>query len=446
MIGEDNENNDLHRPVTNKELWARREAAMPRGVGSATHLFVDHAENSEMWDVEGKRYIDFAGGIGVLNTGHRHPKVVAAVEEQVQKVLHSCFQVMPYEPYVDVAEKLNDIASVPIGSPAKSILLTTGAEAVENAVKIARSFTKRPGVISFGGGFHGRTLLGMSLTGKVAPYKIGFGPFVSDVHHARFPHEYRGTSIEDAISDIEHIFRTGIEPSQVAAIIIEPVQGEGGFTVAPKAFMQKLRTLADKHGILIIADEVQSGFARTGRFFAMEHYSDVCRPDLITSAKSIGGGMPLSAVIGRAEVMDSPPPGGLGGTYAGNPVACAAASAIIDVIKEEGILERADQVGQAFQHHMEDLKIDTANGIGEVRGLGAMVAFEVVKPGTTDPDPDRTKAITARAAELGLILLSCGVHGNTIRVLVPITVEDKVFHEGLDILSRVIEETRATGA
>ncbi len=421
----------------NADLQKRREAAIARGVGQATQRFAERASNAEVWDVEGKRYIDFAGGIGVLNTGHRHPKVLAAVEKQLSRFMHTCFQVMPYEIYVETAEKLNAIA--PIKGPAKSLFLSTGAEAVENAIKIARAYTKRSGVIAFSGGFHGRTMMGMALTGKVAPYKIGFGPFPAEIYHARFPHAYHGVTVADTLADIQNIFKSDIEPSRVAAVIIEPVQGEGGFTVAPPDLMRSLRALCDEHGILLIADEVQSGFARTGKYFAMEHF-DV-HADLITTAKSLAGGLPLSGVVGRSEVMDAPAPGGLGGTYAGNPLACAAASAIIDVIKEEGVLARAQTLGDKFKQFMRELSADSKLGVGEIRGLGAMVAFEVVKPGTHEPDADRTKKLTARAAELGLILLSCGVYYNTIRVLVPITAEDKVFDEGLAILAQALRET-----
>ena len=422
---------------SNAELWQRRAAAVARGVSNATQRFAERAVNAEIWDVEGKRYIDFAGGIGVLNTGHRHPRVLAAIEQQLQRLIHSCFQVMPYEPYIALAEQLNALA--PIAGPAKSLLLSTGAEAVENAVKIARLATARPGVIAFSGGFHGRTMMAMALTGKVAPYKAGFGPFPGDVHHARFPHPYHGVSVDDALGDVAHIFKCDIEPARVAAFVIEPVQGEGGFTVAPPEFVRALRALCDEHGILLIADEVQSGFARTGRFFAMEHY-DV-RADLITTAKSIGGGLPLSGVVGRAEVMDAPAPGGLGGTYGGNPVACAAALAVIEVIRSENILARATTMGEQFRTHMQALAADPRLGIGEIRGLGAMVAFEIVKPGTSEPDAERTKALTARAAELGLLLLSCGVYANTIRVLVPLTAEESTFAEGLALLAQAIRDT-----
>lgn len=423
----------------NAELQRRREAAVARGVGHATQRYAVQATNAEIWDADGQRYVDFAGGIGVLNTGHRHPKVLAAIQKQLEGFIHSCFQVMPYEPYIELAEKLN--AAAPIAGTAKSVFVSTGAEAVENAVKIARAFTKRPGVIAFSGGFHGRTMLGMALTGKVAPYKIGFGPFPADIYHARFPHAYHGVSIEDALGDLAHLFKYDIEPSRVAAFVIEPVQGEGGFTVTPPEFMRALRKLCDEHHILLIADEVQSGFARTGRLFAMEHY-DV-HADLVTVAKSIGGGLPLAGVVGRAEVMDAPAVGGLGGTYGGNPVACAAALAVLDAIESEGLLVRSSAIGERLRGFVSVLQSEPGLGIGEVRGLGGMSAFELIVPGSDNtPDPDATKALTARAAELGLILLSCGVYANTIRVLVPLTVEDDVFEEGLAILARALREVR----
>ncbi len=425
----------------NTELQHRREAAVARGVGHATQRYAVRATNAEIWDADGQRYIDFAGGIGVLNTGHRHPKVMAAIQKQLEGFIHSCFQVMPYEPYIALAEKLN--AAAPISGAAKSVFLSTGAEAVENAVKIARAFTKRPGVIAFSGGFHGRTMLGMALTGKVAPYKIGFGPFPADIYHARFPHAYHGVSVEDALDDLAHLFKYDIEPMRVAALIIEPVQGEGGFTVTPPEFMRALRKLCDEYGILLIADEVQSGFARTGKLFAMEHYG--VHADLITVAKSIGGGLPLSGVVGRADVMDAPAVGGLGGTYGGNPVACAAALAVLDAIESEGLLARSTAIGERLREFVSVLQSEPGLGIGEVRGLGGMSAFELIVPGSANtPDPDATKALTARAAELGLILLSCGIYANTIRVLVPLTVEDDVFEEGLALLGRALGDVRAS--
>lgn len=424
----------------NADLQKRRVEAVARGVGNATQLFAARAENAEIWDADGRRYIDFAGGIGVMNTGHRHPKVMARIQQQLDAVVHSCFQVMPYEPYIELAEQLN--ARAPIEGKAKTLFITTGAEAVENAVKIARAYTKRPGVIAFGGGYHGRTLLTLGLTGKIAPYKIGFGPFPADIFHARFPHAYHGVSVADALHDIADLFKYDIEPSRVAAFIIEPVIGEGGFVQTPPEFMRALRALCDEHGILLIADEVQSGFARTGKLFAMEHY-DV-KADLITTAKSLAGGMPLSGVVGRAEVIDAPAAGGLGGTYGGNPVACAAALGVLEVIDSENILARSTALGEQLAAFVGNLAKEPALGIGEVRHLGAMFAFELIKPGTANtPDADAAKALTAKAAELGLIMLSCGVYANSIRVLVPITVEPEILQEALGILEQALRAIRA---
>lgn len=423
----------------NAELQQRRVDAVARGVGNATQLFAVKAENALIWDADGRRYIDFAGGIGVMNTGHRHPKVMARIQKQLEGVVHSCFQVMPYEPYIELAEELNKRA--PIAGKAKTLFVTTGAEAVENAVKIARAYTKRPGVIAFGGGYHGRTLLTLGLTGKVAPYKIGFGPFPADIFHARFPHPYHGVTVEDTLQDIANLFKYDIEPSRVAAFIIEPVIGEGGFVPTPPELMRALRALCDEHGILLIADEVQSGFARTGKLYAMEHF-DV-KADLITTAKSLAGGMPLSGVIGRAEVIDAPAAGGLGGTYGGNPVACAAALGVLEVIDSENILQRSTELGAQLAAFVNNLAKEPALGIGEVRHLGAMFAFELIKPGTANtPDADAAKALTAKAAELGLILLSCGVYANSIRVLVPITIEPDILQEALAILEKALRAVR----
>ncbi|MFZ9934951.1 MAG: 4-aminobutyrate--2-oxoglutarate transaminase [Arenimonas sp.] len=423
----------------NADLQQRRVDAVARGVGNATQLFAVRAENAEIWDADGKRYIDFAGGIGVMNTGHRHPKVMTRIQKQLEGVVHSCFQVMPYEPYIELAEQLNKRA--PIDGKAKTLFVTTGAEAVENAVKIARAYTKRPGVIAFGGGYHGRTLLTLGLTGKVAPYKIGFGPFPADIFHARFPHPYHGVTVADTLQDIANLFKYDIEASRVAAIIIEPVIGEGGFVPAPPELMRALRAICDEHGILLIADEVQSGFARTGKLFAMEHF-DV-KADLITTAKSLAGGMPLSGVVGRAEVIDAPAAGGLGGTYGGNPVACAAALGVLEVIDSENILARSTQLGETLAAYVGNLAKEPALGIGEIRHLGAMFAFELIKPGTENtPDDVAAKALTAKAAELGLILLSCGVYANSIRVLVPITIEDAVLAEALAILEKALRAIR----
>ena len=423
----------------NAELQQRRVDAVARGVGNATQLFAVRAENAEIWDADGRRYIDFAGGIGVMNTGHRHPKVMARIQQQLEGVVHSCFQVMPYEPYIELAEELNKRA--PIAGKAKTLFITTGAEAVENAVKIARAYTKRPGVIAFGGGYHGRTLLTLGLTGKVAPYKIGFGPFPADIFHARFPHPYHGVTVADTLQDIANLFKYDIEASRVAAIIIEPVIGEGGFVPAPSELMRALRAICDEHGILLIADEVQSGFARTGKLFAMEHF-DV-KADLITTAKSLAGGLPLSGVVGRAEVIDAPAAGGLGGTYGGNPVACAAALGVLEVIDSENILARSTKLGETLAAYVGNLAKEPALGIGEIRHLGAMFAFELIKPGTVNtPDDVAAKALTAKATELGLILLSCGVYANSIRVLVPITIEDALLAEALAILEKALRAVR----
>ena len=422
--------------TSNASLAERRNAAVARGVSLAHPVFVERAENAVLWDVEGRRYVDFAGGIAVLNTGHRHPKVMAAVRAQLEKVTHTCFQVVGYEPYVALAERLNAMAPGP--GPKKTLLMSTGAEAVENAVKIARAYTKRSGVIAFNGGFHGRTLLALALTGKVAPYKAGFGPFPGEVYHAPFPNPLHGISVADSLHAIEALFKYDIEPERVAAIIFEPVQGEGGFYAAPQEFVTALRALCDKHGIVLIADEIQSGAGRTGRMFAMEHYG--VAGDLTTLAKSVAGGFPLSAVVGRADIMDACGPGGLGGTYAGNPVACAAALAVLDVFEQEKIFERAERIGAHMTSRLRQLAARHRE-IVEVRGLGAMLAFELGKGGDPhQPDADLTKALTVRAREHGLILLSCGSYGNVIRILVPITAEDAVIDEGLAILERSLAE------
>jgi 4-aminobutyrate aminotransferase/(S)-3-amino-2-methylpropionate transaminase len=420
---------------TNAELMARRHDAVARGVGHTHAIFAARADNAEVWDVEGKRYIDFAGGIAVLNTGHRHPKVIAAVKAQLELYTHTCFQVLTYEPYVELAEKLN--ALTPGDFAKKTLLLSSGAEALENAVKIARAYTKRPGIITFTGGYHGRTLMTLGLTGKVAPYKLGFGPFPGSVFHAQFPNALHGVSEDASIASIEQIFKNDIEATQVAAIIIEPVQGEGGFYVAPKAFMQRLRKLCDQHGILLVADEVQTGAGRTGTFFAMEQMG--CAADIVTLAKSMAGGFPISAVIGRAEVMDAPAPGGLGGTYAGSPIGCAAALAVLQVFEEENLLQRSRAVGERLTAGLKKLAAKH-KAIGDVRGLGAMVAIELFKGGDVhQPDADLAKAVVAEAAKRGLVLLSCGVYGNVIRILVPLTASDSLLDEGLGILAETLQ-------
>lgn len=420
--------------LNNAALMARRQAAIPRGVGQSHEVFIAKGENAEIWDVEGKRYIDFAGGIAVLNTGHRHPDVIEAVKAQLDQYTHTCFQVLAYEPYVELAERLNALA--PGNFAKKTMFLTTGAEAVENTIKIARAYTKRSAVIAFTSGYHGRTMMTLGLTGKVAPYKTGFGPFPAEIFHAQFPNALHGVSIDDAMASLESVFKNDVEASRVAAIIIEPVQGEGGFNVAPPEFLQRLRALCDQHGILLIADEIQTGAGRTGTWFAMEQ-SGVAA-DLITMAKSMAGGFPISAVIGRAEVMDAPAPGGLGGTYAGSPLACAAALAVLDVFEKENLLERSRKLGEHLRKRLKALAASHPC-IAEVRGLGAMVAIELCKNGDVDkPDADLTKRIVQQATQRGLVLLSCGTYGNVIRILVPLTAADAVVNEGLDILEAAL--------
>ncbi|MGF6437661.1 4-aminobutyrate--2-oxoglutarate transaminase [Kosakonia sp. 1610] len=417
--------------MKNSELHQRRVAATPRGVGVMCGFYAEKAENATLWDVEGNEVIDFAAGIAVLNTGHRHPKVMAAVEKQLQAFTHTAYQIVPYESYVSLAERIN--ALVPIDGPAKTAFFSTGAEAVENAVKIARAYTKRPGIIAFGGGFHGRTFMTMALTGKVAPYKIGFGPFPGSVYHAHYPNELHGVSTEQALQSLTHLFKADIAPDQVAAILLEPVQGEGGFNIAPPEFMQALRALCDSHGILLIIDEVQSGFARTGKLFASEYYA--IKPDLMTMAKSLAGGLPLSAVAGRAEVMDAPAPGGLGGTYAGNPLAVAAAHAVLDVIEEEKLCERANQLGKDLVEVLTHAKAHCPH-IADIRAQGSMVAVEFQNPQTGAPSPEFTKQVQDKALQAGLLLLSCGVYGNVIRFLYPLTIPDEQFRKALDIIQR----------
>jgi len=428
--------------ASNSDLVARREAAIPRGIASMTRVFAERAENAEVWDVEGRRFVDFAGGIAVLNTGHRHPKVMEAVARQSERFTHTAFQVMAYESYVELAERLN--ALVPIQG-AKTLLMNSGAEAVENAIKIARAYTGRSAVIAFTGAFHGRSLLTLGLTGKILPYKAKFGPFPAEIYHAPFPMEHHGISEAQSLSALEWLFRSDVEPECVAAMIVEPVQGEGGFYVAPEGFMKALREICDKHGIVLICDEIQTGFARTGKMFAVEHYG--IEPDIIAMAKSLAGGFPLSAITGKAAIMDAPDPGGLGSTYGGSPLGCAAASAVIDVIEEERLCERSLALGERIKNRIAQWQTrnDTLP-IGDIRGLGSMVAFELVtERGTHTPDPAATKALVAKAEENGLVLLSCGVFGNAIRILVPLTASDELVEEGLGIIERsMIEVADAT--
>jgi 4-aminobutyrate aminotransferase len=420
------------------ELHERRAAAVPRGVGHATAIYAKRAKNAEIWSEEGKRYIDFGAGIAVVNTGHQHPRIVAAVEEQMKAFSHVCFQVTPYETYVSLAERLNAIA--PVAGPAKTMLVSTGAEAVENAVKVARAHTGRPGIVSFSGGFHGRTHMGMALTGKVVPYKKGFGPFPADIYNVAFPNTYHGVTSEQSLEAIKALFKYTADPSSIAAIIIEPVQGEGGFYIAPFDFLRALRTLCDEHGILLIADEIQTGFARTGKMFGLEHSG--VKADVVTMAKGLAGGFPLSAITGNADVMDASNPGGLGGTYAGSPVACAAAHAVLDIIEEERLCDRANAIGEIILDRCNQIRSrSNLNCIGDVRGLGAMCAVELVKDvASGEPAPQLTQTLLKVANENGLIILPCGTYGNVIRFLVPLTASDDLVREGMDIFETSLSE------
>lgn len=417
-------------------LIAQRNQHIARGVGTAHPLVAARALGARLWDVEGREYIDFIGGIGVMNVGHAHPRVVEAVKSQVEQITHACFQVTMYESYIRLAETLNSV--FPGGGTAKSILFTSGAEAVENSIKIARAATRRSAIISFTHSFHGRTLMGMSLTGKSRPYKQNFGPFAPDVYHAPYPYAYHGWTTERALASLHELFETEVAPDRVAAIIIEPVLGEGGFVPAPFDFLQALRTLTAQHGILLIADEIQCGFGRTGRHYAIEHSGVV--PDMVVFAKSVAGGLPLSGVTGRAEVMDAPEPGGLGGTYAGNPIACSAALAVFAVMEDEKLLARADHIGQrlmsAFTHLQSRYPI-----IGDVRGLGGMIGIEFVQDQETQaPAVAQVNRIVEIAREHGLLLLKAGMNGNIIRVLVPLVATDRDLDEAISIFTAACTE------
>ncbi|GHC49468.1 4-aminobutyrate--2-oxoglutarate transaminase [Neogemmobacter tilapiae] len=423
--------------MLNAEIALRRDDAISRGVGMMTQIYADRALNAEVWDVEGNRYIDFAAGIAVVNTGHCHPKVMAAVAHQMTKFTHTCHQVLPYEPYIRLAERLN--VAVPGDFPKKTVFVTTGAEACENAVKIARIATGRSGVIAFGGGFHGRTFMGMSLTGKVEPYKKGFGQMMPDVWHVPFPMGPQGISTEDSLAGINKLFKADLDPGRVAAIIFEPVQGEGGFNPAPADLVRAIRKLCDEHGIVMIADEVQTGFARTGNLFAMHGY-DVA-PDLTTMAKGLAGGLPLAAVTGKASLMDAAHPGGLGGTYGGNPLGIAAAHAVMDVIEEENLCARANELGSRLKQKLEEIRSTTPE-ISDIRGPGFMVAVEFAKPGSGEPDAGFTGRVRTEALKRGLILLTCGVYGNVVRFLAPITIPEAHFTEALGILEESVKAAR----
>lgn len=423
---------------TNKALMQRRDDAVPLGVGQIHPIFAERAENCRVWDVEGHEYLDFAGGIAVLNTGHLHPAIISAVEAQLKKLSHTCFQVLAYEPYLALCERMNQ--KVPGDFAKKTLLVTTGSEAVENAVKIARAATKRSGAIAFSGAYHGRTHYTLSLTGKVNPYSAGMGLMPGHVYRALYPCPLHGISDDDAIASIERIFKNDAAPEDIATIIIEPVQGEGGFYAASPAFMQRLRALCDQHGIMLIADEVQSGAGRTGTLFAMEQMGVAA--DITTFAKSIAGGFPLAGVTGRAEVMDAIAPGGLGGTYAGNPIACAAALAVLDIFEHENLLQKANTLGKTLRDGLMEIA-ETHHEIGDVRGLGAMIAIELFEKGAPGkPNAALAADIVARARDKGLILLSCGPYHNILRILVPLTIEAPQIRQGLEIIAQCFDEAK----
>lgn len=420
--------------ITNEQLAQRRANSVARAIGSAHTVFAARAENAEIWDVEGRRYIDFCAGIAVVNTGHCHPRVVQAVQTQAARFTHTCFQVVAYEAYVALAEKLCAIA--PGNSPKKALFMSTGAEAVENAVKIARYATGRPAVIAFEGAFHGRTQLGMALTGKVQPYKDGFGALGADVYHVPYPSPVHGITVADTLRAIERLFRYHVQASRVAAFIVEPVQGEGGYLPAPEGFLAALRQICDQHGMVLITDEIQTGMGRTGRMFAFEHSG--VEPDLITLAKGLGGGTPISAVVGKASVIDAVPPGGLGSTYAGNPLACEAALAVLEVMEADQLCARSMAIGEALRTRLRALA-QRYPAIADVRGLGAMTALEFAEGGDLQrPAPALAAALKNEAAKRGLLLLTCGSHNNAIRIMVPLTIADATLNEGLDVIEAAL--------
>ncbi|MEQ6884568.1 4-aminobutyrate--2-oxoglutarate transaminase [Salicola sp. Rm-C-2C1-2] len=422
--------------MNNEQLQALKEKYVAAGGASPNKQFADHAENAQIWDADGKRMIDFAGGIGVLNLGHRHPRVVEAVKGQLDNLMHTCQTVMPYAPYVQLCEKLSNV--VPVRGHGKVFLANTGAEALENAVKIARASTGRSNVICFTGGYHGRTFMTMAMNGKVHPYQTDFGPMPGGVFRAPYPVPYHGVSEEEALRGLEATFKADSAPQHTAAIVIEPVLGEGGFYAASAQFLQKIRSICDEHGIRMIVDEVQSGFGRTGQMFAIEHSG--VEPDMVTMAKSMADGMPISAVVGTDTIMDSSGGNSLGGTYTGNPLACAAANAAIDVFEDEDILGKSRALGARLEERFNDWYRRFPH-VDNVRRVGAMAAFELVKSRDThEPDAEMAAAIVGKVKEKGLILLSCGMYGNTLRFLMPVTIENEVLEEGLGLIEEALTE------
>jgi 4-aminobutyrate aminotransferase/(S)-3-amino-2-methylpropionate transaminase len=418
-----------------REILERHERVVAKPLSLSLPLVIADGRGATITDVDGNTFIDFIGGVGCLNVGHSHPRVVAAAQEQLDRFAHTDYTIVPYEPYVALAERL--IETAPISGPVKAAFFNAGTEAVENAIKFARSYTKRPAVIAFEGAFHGRTLLSMTMTSKTHPYKAGLGPFAPEVYRVPYAQDYRGPSAHEALAALRRALVTQVAPEQVAAVVIEPVQGEGGFVVAPQEFMRGVRELCDEHGIVLVVDEVQTGFARTGRMWGIEHF-DV-EPDLMTVAKSIAAGLPLSGVIGRAEIMDAPPDSAIGGTYVGNPVAQAAALAVLDVIAEDGLVERSAEIGERMRSRMHAWQ-ERWDAIGDVRGLGAMLAIELVRDRETkEPAPELTAAVLSGAAERGLLLLKSGIYSNCVRVLVPLVITDSELDEALEVWEQALQ-------
>ncbi len=419
------------QPATTPPAADPRLMEIARGVATAHPIVAARGEGAYLWDKDGRRYVDLVGGIGVMNVGHCHPGVVAAATAQLSKLTHTAYQVAAYDCYLELATRLNRL--VGRGRHYKSVFLTTGAEAVENAVKVARAYTRRSGIVAFSGGFHGRTLMGMSLTGMSQPYKQTFGPFAPDTYHVPFPDAFHGVTEQDCLQAIDNLLAVDIAADRVAAFIIEPVQGDGGFRIAPPAFMQALRALCDRHGILLICDEIQTGFGRTGTMFGFEHTG--VQPDIVTVAKSLAGGLPLSGVVGRAEVMDAPLPGGLGGTYGGNPVACAAALAVLDAFENDHLLARAQAIGKQVRQGFDTLAA-RHRVIGEVRGIGAMLALEIVHPASGAPDAETTQRVLDLAREEGVLAIKCGVNRNVVRCLLPLVADEAAVQEALEGFGR----------
>ena len=427
---------------TNQDIELRRDQAVAKAIAYSSTFIADKAQNAEVWDVEGKRYIDFCGGIGCQNVGHRHEKIVSAIKAQLDTLTHTCFQVTPYESYIELAEKLNSV--YPGDFEKKSMFFSAGGEAVENAVKVARYYTKRPALITFTNGYHGRSYMGMALSARMVPFKKGFGPFPGEIYRLPFPDSFRGITLEDTKLAFETLFRSDCPPDQIAGIFVEPVQGEGGYNIATLDFIEFLRDLCDKYNIVLIADEIQSGIGRTGKMFAMEHFEIF--PDLTCVGKSIGGGLPISGVVGKASVIDTVPPGGLGGTFGGNPMACAAALAVFEVIESENLLQKGIKIGDLIDKRLTEMSLkNSLKSIGDVRGLGCMNAIELVKDRISlEPDGEMAARVAKIALEKGLILVTAGPTRNVIRILVPLSADVRVIQEGLDILEASLEEATFT--